>query len=215
MRIPVRSATRIMVRRAPETVYHGHMRQDVELARLLEAHKGELKSIADAAADGNRTKAVDATSSLAIALATGNPALGALAPLGRKAIARAFGNSVNAVLTRELAALAKDEERRAFLNQIGEVVEVLLGQTLIQIIQSQHAVSEELLETFGGLRRDLDAFRNDLAAEIASTPEAAHIELAEVAEGAIGVRVAATTSKRVVLKHMVVKGAGSIGIDLT
>jgi hypothetical protein len=106
--------------------------EDVELKKLLEAHEGELKKVAEAAGSGNQEKVVDAVSTLAVSLATGNPLLGALAPLGRKGIARAFGNSVNAALTRELAALAKEEERKKFLGQIDEVVEALLGQALIR-----------------------------------------------------------------------------------
>jgi hypothetical protein len=102
------------------------MCEDVELAKLLKEHQGELKTIAEAAGSGNQDKVIDAVSSLAVSLATGNPFLAALAPLRRKGIAQIFGSSVNAVLTRELAALAKDEERRAFLHQIDEVVEALL-----------------------------------------------------------------------------------------
>ena len=154
-------------------------------------------------------------SSLAVSLATGNPFLAALAPLGRKAIARIFGSSVNAVLTRELAALAKDEERRAFLHQIDEVVEALLGQALIQIVRSQHAVKDEVLETLGGMRRDFESFRNDFATQLANASETVRVDSIKVTDGGIGVRVAATTSKRVVLKQMVVKGPGSVGIDLT
>src|SRR5215510_7578833 len=113
------------------------MSEDVELEKLLAAHHGELKTIAEAAGSGNQDKVVDAVSTLAVSLATGNPLLGALAPLGRKGIARAFGNSVNAALTRELAALAKEEERKQLLDQIDEVVEALLGQALIQLVRSQ------------------------------------------------------------------------------
>src|SRR4051812_8588358 len=75
------------------------MNEDVELHELLKAHQAELKTIAEAAGSGNRDKVIDAVSSLAISLATGNPALGALAPLARKGIAHAFGNTVNAALT--------------------------------------------------------------------------------------------------------------------
>lgn len=191
------------------------MGEDTELATLLKDHQGELKSIAEAAASGDQQKLVNATSSLVVALATGNPLLGALAPLGRQVIARAFGNSVNLAITRELAALAKDEERRAFLNQIGEVVEVLVGQALIQLIRSQHAVKDEVLDTLGGMRRDLESFRNDFAAQLASAPENVRVDnLIEVADGGIGVRVAAASTRRVVLTSIVVRGAGSIGIDL-
>lgn len=191
------------------------MSEDVELEELLKAHKGELKTIAEAAGSGNRDKVIDAVSSLAVSLATGNPLLGALAPLGRKGIARAFGNSVNAALTRELAVLAKDEERRAFLSQIGEVVEALLGQALIQIVRSQHAVKDEVLDALGGMRRDFEAFRNDFASQLATASGTVRVDSLVVHDGGLGVRVAATTSRRVVLRHMVVSGSGSVGIDLT
>ena len=192
------------------------MGEDVELAELLKAHQGELKIIAEAAGSGNQEKVIDSVTSLAISLATGNALLGSLAPLGRRGIARIFGNSVNAALTRELAALAKDDERKVFLNQIDEVVEALLGQALIQIVRSQHAVKDEVLDALGGMRRDLEVFRNDFAAQLASAPENVRVDsLIEVVDGGIGVRVAATTTKRVVLTHMVVRGPGSVGIDLT
>jgi hypothetical protein len=191
------------------------MSEDVELQGLLKAHHGELKTIAEAAGSGNRDKVIDAVSSLAVSLATGNPLLGALAPLGRKGIARAFGNSVNAALTRELAALGQAEERRAFLGQIDEVVEALLGQAVIQIVRSQHAVKDELLDALGGVRRDFETFRNDFADQIAKVSESVAIDSIMVREGGIGVRVAATTTQRVVLKHMDVIGVGSVGIDLT
>jgi hypothetical protein len=189
------------------------MSEDVELGGLLKEHQGELKSIAEAAGKGDRQKVIDAVSSLTISLATGNPLLGALAPLGRKGVARIFGNAVNAALTRGLAALAKDDERRAFLSQIGDVVEVLLGQALIQIVRSQHSINDEVLESLGGLRRDLEAFRHECSEEIANASENVRVdELIEV-EAGIGVRVAATTDKRVVLRHLVVRGG--VGIDLT
>jgi hypothetical protein len=186
---------------------------DVELARLLKEHQGELKTIAEAAGSGNREKVVDAVSSLAISLATGNPLLGALAPLGRKGVARIFGNTVNATLTRELAALAKDDERKVFLGQIDDVVEALLGQALIQIVRSQHAIKDETLECLGGLRRDFEAFRDDFAAQLASASEDIRIDDLVEVEAGIGIRVSATTTKRVRLKHLIVRGG--IGIDLT
>lgn len=201
------------------------MSEDVELEALLKAHQSELKAIADAAASGNRDKAIDAVSSLAVSLATGNPLLGVLAPLGRKGVARAFGNSVNAVLTRELAALAKDEERRAFLAQIGDVVEALLGQALIQLIRSQHAVKEELrasqdeiasewLEALGGMRNDLKEFRADFAEQLARASDSIGVDSLVVRDGGLGVRVSAGTSQRMSFRHVEVSGVGSVGFEL-
>jgi hypothetical protein len=202
-------------RYARERVYPVAMSEDVELEQLLKAHQGELKAIAEAAGSGNQAKVVDAVSSLAISLATGSPLLGALAPLGRKTIARAFGSSVNAALARELAVLAKGDERQAFLSQIGDVVEALLGQALIQIIRSQHTVKDEVFDALGGMRRDFEAFRNDFTEKLASASETVRVDSLIVRTGGLGVRVAATTSRRVALRHMVVSGSGSVGIDLT
>jgi len=190
------------------------MSEDVSLGKLLTAHEGELKKLAEAAGSGNQEKVVDAVSTLAVSLATGNPLLGALAPLGRKGIARAFGNSVNAALTRELAVLAKDEERRQFLSQIAEVMEAFIGQALIQLVRAQHGVKEEVLDALGGVRRDFEAFRQDFAERVAGASESVRLDSLSVREGGLGIRVAATTTQRVVLKHLAVSGAGSVGIDL-
>jgi hypothetical protein len=194
--------------------YASGVSNDVELGKLLETHKGELKTIAEAAGSGNQEKVIDAVSTLAVSLATGNPLLGVLAPLGRKGIARAFGSSVNAALTRELAALEKEEERKKLLGQIDEVVEALVGQALIQLVRSQHGVKDELLEALGGVRRDLEVFRQDFAERVASASETVSGDRLVVREGGLGIRVRATTTKRVVFKHMEVVGAGSVGIDL-
>ncbi len=52
------------------------------------------------------------------ALATGNPQVALLAPFAEKAVAKAFGNSADAMLRRELAAMEKEEERQRFAAQI-------------------------------------------------------------------------------------------------
>jgi hypothetical protein len=190
------------------------MSEDVELKELLKAHQGELKAIADAAGSGNRDKVIDAVSTLAVSLATGNPMVGALAPLARKGIARVFGNSVNAALTRELEVMAREDERRTFLGQIDELIEALLGQALIQIVRSQHAVKDEVLEALGGVRDDFERFRTEFAEQMASAGENVKADTILVRRG-IGIRVAATTTRRVVLRHLEVNGEGCVGIDLT
>lgn len=194
--------------------YASHVGTDVELGKLLETHKSELKTIAEAAGSGNQEKLVDAVSTLVVSLATGNPLLGLLAPLGRKGIARAFGSSVNVALTRELVVLKEAEERRNFLSQIDEVLEALVGQALIQLVRAQHNVRDEILEVLGGVRRDLEAFRKDFAERVASASETVTGDRVVVRDGALGIRVCASTTKRVVFQHMTVMGTGSVGIDL-
>jgi len=187
---------------------------DIEIEKLLESHKGELKSIADAAGKGERDKVVDGVTALAVTIATGSPVAGALAPLARRAVAKAFGNSVNEALDRELAELKQQGERQKFLGHIDEVMAALIGQALVQIIRSQHNVNDEVIEALGGLRSDFEAFRNDFGKRLAREGEATvRIDEQLVQGRSIGVRVRATTTKRVVLKRQVVDG-GSTGILL-
>ncbi len=67
--------------------------------------------------------------------------LGVLAPLGRKGIARAFGSSVKAALTRQLAALKAGGRAQAAPGADHAVMKALLGQALIQLVRSQHAAA--------------------------------------------------------------------------
>lgn len=187
---------------------------DVDLEKLLEPHKGEVKAIADAAANGNRDKVIDGAAGLAVTLATGNPMLGALAPLGREAVARAFGSAVNQALDRELAQFHKEQERQAFFGQLDELLAALIGQALVQIVRSQHNVKDEVLAALGGLRSDFAEFRRDFAARLAAFGEATvQVDEQWVRGGSIGVRVREATTKRVRLGKQIVTG-GSTGILL-
>jgi hypothetical protein len=114
---------------------------DVDIEALLEPHTKDLQSIAESLAGGERGKVADGLANLAITLATGNPILGALAPLARKGIAKAFANSADEMFARELANMKEEEARREFLGQIDEVVAALLGQALIQLVRTQHNVT--------------------------------------------------------------------------
>lgn len=109
------------------------------------------------------------------------------------------------MLTRELAALAKQDERTTFLNQIAEVMEVLLDQALIQIVRSQHAVKDEILESLGGLRQDFASFRTEFADQLAAARECVRVDQLEVVDGGIGMRMASATTQRVVLQQLLVR----------
>jgi hypothetical protein len=125
---------------------------DVDLEKLLEPYSKELTGIAEAVAKGERDKVIDGAASLAMTLATGNPILGALAPLARKGIAKAFGNAADEMLARELAKMEKEEERRSFLDLIDEVIAALWGQTLIQLVRTHHNVKDEILAALGDMQ---------------------------------------------------------------
>jgi hypothetical protein len=187
---------------------------DVEIETLLTPHSKELASIAEAVAKGERGKVVDQVASLVATLATGNPLLGALAPLARKGVAAAFGNAADEMFRRELAALEKDEEKKRFLDQIDEVVAALVGQALVQLVRSQHAVKDEVLQALGGVRADFERFRQDFVEKIGEKDATIHVDAMRVSQGAVGIRVRSSTTRRVRLQHLAVSGAGSVGIVL-
>jgi hypothetical protein len=185
---------------------------DADLGTLLEPHKSTLKDMADSLSSGDHAKFIACAAGLVGVLATGNPHVALLAPFARKAVAKAFGNAADEMFKRELAAMEAEEDRRKFVEQIGEAVEALLGQALIQLVRVQHNVKDEVLEQLGGVRADLAAFREQFAAGLGG--ETARLDRQVVESGGIGVRVRATTTKRVWIAYQTVRGAGSVGIDL-
>jgi hypothetical protein len=195
---------------------------DAELGKLLQEHGGELKEMAQQLTSGEHTKLAGSAAVLVGALATGPPEVALLAPFAQAAVAKVFGSAADKALRREIDAYEKEEEKRAFARQIGEVVEVLLGEAILQIVRVQHRVKEEeveaIEEALGGVRKDLAAFREELRAGLEGAGEAAEalvrVSRQTVREGAIGVRVGANARKRVLIANMDVSGKGSVGIDL-
>jgi hypothetical protein len=187
---------------------------DIDLEKLLEPQSKRIESLAEAIAKGDRDKVVDGAASLAVALATGNPLLGALAPLARKGVAKAFGNAADEMFARELAKMETEEERKDFLNQIDDVVAALVGQTLIQLVRVQHKVKDEILVALGGLREDFEAFRADIETQLKAHGETVTVDEQLVDSGAIGVRVLPATMKRIRLRFQRVTGKGSVGVVL-
>jgi hypothetical protein len=187
---------------------------DVDLETLLEPHSKDLKVIAEAIAKGERDKVIDGAAGLAVALASGNPLLSALAPLARKGIAKAFGNAADEMFARELAKIEKEEERKAFLDQIDEVAAALVGQAIIQLVRTQHNVKDEILAVLGGVRADFETFRVDFESRVHASGESVIVVEQIVEGGAVGVRVRPTTTKGVHLRYQRVSGRGSAGIVL-
>jgi hypothetical protein len=184
---------------------------DADLGTLLEPHKSTLKDMGQSLSSGDHAKFAESAAGLVAVLATGNPQVALLAPFARKAVAKAFGNAADGMFKRELAAMEAEEDRQKFVGQIGEAVEALIGQALIQLVRVQHNVKDEVLDALGGMRAELAGFREQFAAGLGG--ETVRVDRQDV-EGGIGVRVRATTSKRVWIGHQTVRGAGSVGIDL-
>src|SRR5262245_31155638 len=100
---------------------------DLDLGQLLEPHQETLREMGRQLASGEHSELAGNAATLVAALATGNPHALVLVPFVSKAVAKAFGNATDEMLRRELAALEKEEAQRAFVAQIGDAVEVLLG----------------------------------------------------------------------------------------
>lgn len=190
---------------------------------VLAAKSSEMKQISEAAAQAlagkeeGWKKVASAIASLALTLGAG-PAAGALAPLGVEVIAKAFGDSAaTRVFKQELATLAKEEDQQALANRIADTLSVTIGQALIQIIRSQHTISDENLAALGGLRDDFEAFRNEFGQRIES--DVARVAAVQIREqhvdghNSIGVRVLPETQQRVLIDVQRV-GGGATGVVL-
>lgn len=185
---------------------------DTELKTLLEPHKSTLGEMAKALASADHTKFVTYTAALVTAIATANPHIALLAPLAEKGIAKAFSNSADAMLRRELAALEQEEKQRAFLAQIDDVVATLVGQAIVQLARVQLHAKDEVLDALGGMREDLAWFRERFEAEMGGATVRLDIQM--VRNGGTGIRVGADTRKCVFIARQDVDGEGSVGIDL-
>jgi len=187
---------------------------DLDLEKLLEPHSRELTKIAEAAAAGERNKVIDGVAGVVLTIATGNPVVGALAPLARKGIAAAFGNAADRMFAEELAKMEKEDERTAFLGQIDSVVATLLGQAVVQLVRTQHNVKEEVFAAVGGVRKDFEHFRLDFETQVRATKETVIVDKQIVGSQGLGVRVRNSTTKSVHIKVQTVEGDGAVGIEL-
>jgi hypothetical protein len=186
-----------------------------ELGSLLADKTDEIHAIGEAVRDNDRGKVVDGITGLAVTLATQNPLLGALVPFARAGVAKAFGVATDELLRRELAVLEKEEERRELIAQLDAVLTTALGQAVVQLVRTQHQVKQELLDAVGGLRSDFEPFRQCFQASLgADAAPAVELEQQLVEHGALGVRVRAETTRRVVIRSQRVTGPGSVGIEL-
>ena len=190
-----------------------------DLGELLASESKALTTLGVAAIDSDKPKFTAGLANLLTSLVVQVPVLGALV---EKTVLRAFTNSVNAQLDLELAKVQADEDRRAFATQIGDTLEPLIGQALIQLVRAQHNLADEqkrnMTAELGGLRDDLADFRADFAGQLGTaTTGAATVQLERLTvtgASSIGIRVGVNTTKRVFARRIEVSNGG-IGIDLT
>lgn len=191
---------------------------DADLTTLLKPHEGTLREMAKQLTAGDRAGFVGSLVTLVTALATGNPQIALLAPFAGKAASRAFSSAADDFFRQQLAQLEAEEAQRAFVAQIAEAVEALLGQAVLQLVRLEHNVKDELVEALGGVREDLAAFRERFEAELEAlrheSGEVVRVNAQVVRDGATGIRVGAGARRRVFVARMEVTGKGSVGIDL-
>lgn len=186
-----------------------------DLGSLLAERAEDIRAIGEALRDGERSKVADGIAGLALTIATHNPFLGALAPFARAGVAKAFGNATDELLRHELAALEQEEERRELIGQLDAVLATALGQAVVQLARTQQHVKAELLDAVGGVRSEFETFRQHFQAGIgAEAAPAVELEQQIVELGALGVRVRAETTRRVLIRSQRVSGAGSVGVEI-
>jgi serine/threonine protein phosphatase PrpC len=182
---------------------------DVDLEKLLEPHQKTLKEMGQQLAAGQHEKFIANAATLVGVLATGSPHVALLAPFAEKAVAGAFASAADKRLQREIEAMEREDDRKAFVAQIGDAVQALLDQAIVQIVRVQHNVKDELRAR---LREDLADFRGAFQQGLGD--HMVRLDEQVVRDGATGVRVGPNATKRVFIGRMEVAGKGSVGIDL-
>jgi hypothetical protein len=130
----------------------------LELSEVLAEQRDELRVLGKELLD-DRPTFIGHLAAFVAALATGNPGLVALSPFAERAVAWAFANSANELLSRELAAMTAIEERRRLAHDLAEPIEALIGQALLQMVRVSHRNSDDVKDALGELREDLKDFR--------------------------------------------------------
>lgn len=164
---------------------------DIDLLERLEADQKSMEEVGTALMKRNRPGAIAAMTRWVVGALSGVPALGALA---QQAVAKVFASTATAAIEVELAALDKENERRALIDDIAAAVEPLIQQALIQLVRVQYqldqARGDEITRALGGLRSDLDGFREAFARALevpAAAASQVHIGRQSVSGSGVGV----------------------------
>ena len=181
---------------------------EVVLGDLLEKRGSEMKEITQSLVNGDGEKTAAGLAGLLTTVLTGVPALGNVVAQGLEKI---FGSSANAILVQQIEAWQKEQQQTDLVSRVRDSVEVLLGQALIQLVRSQHASTAELERALGGIREELKGFRDSIQGRLEDA--GIRVDLQEIAENGIGIRVGEKARASVFVRRQVVNGG--VGIDLT
>jgi hypothetical protein len=184
---------------------------DDDLHSILARHNDHIRAMGESLIGKDHGRFIGAATGLLTSISTGVPVLGVFAD---KLVMRAFANSINARLDRELEAQKDEERRRQFVSDLASPIEAMIGQALIQIVRSQHNLQEELkedlIEQLGGIRQDLEGFREDFARHLGSA--SVRIDRQWITGGATGISIGSHARQSVFIAEQHVEGKGSKGI---
>jgi hypothetical protein len=145
----------------------------IDYADLIKQNEGQVESFVKSLISRETEGCVSALAGVLAGVATGTPTLGALAA---HTVQRAFATTATRRLIAEYELAQEEEDREKFIATIADAIEALLGQMLVQLIRVEHNVKDELLNTLGGIRADLQDFRLSIEAQLGPAEKAALVQ---------------------------------------
>ena len=181
------------------------------LSAVLQDHRKDLAGATESLLSRDYAKAAATLAAVAATVVTGHPELAILAPLAAAGARGAFASAADAQMRQQMEAFEREDERRAFAGQVGEVLAEMLDEVVVQVAKIHHRTAAQAGAQVEGVREELKTFRETFARAL-PREVAVSIDAMEVAEGATGIRMTADPAKSVFLKLMVVKGSGTTGL---
>lgn len=181
-----------------------------DLGEAIRSHPSELKDVASGFAARDHAKTVAAIVRFTGTLA-GQPALAnLLAPFSEEAVKRAFASTATQRLLAEAARLESEDREEACTTALLDFIEALLGQAIIQLVRVQHQTTDPIVEAMGGLRADLEAFREDFQSQLDESE--VRVDVQRIREGATGIHLSEGAKSRIWIREQNVTGPESVGI---
>lgn len=140
------------------------MPTDADIMSALANRETDLKALSQNLFDRDTERFAANMAGLIAKLAADLPLLG---PLVNQATTQVLVNSSNAALRREYEALAQENDRQQFVEQIAGSVAPLIDDVLTQLVRGQHRATDELVRELNRLRADLKELRPDFPARLA------------------------------------------------